>query len=247
MRRDVYTPILLSLPLTAVSPLVGRRVAPALAARVLTASAVFTAAATTWSLDLLAVTLVNQAPLVVADARDDGRRIPEPVPAAIAVTAVLGLVLVAVRVHRAAHAERVTRRTLRTLCAGHPPDTELVVAASPVAQAFAIPGRGGAPGRILVTSAMLSALDPAERRVLLAPRARPSGPSAHAPRARARAVVERRGARRHGSPTTRSPAVSPPSRTVRRRTCGRSPRRRSRSVPCRRWGSWTRRGICCGC
>ncbi|MGW2938106.1 M48 family metalloprotease [Streptomyces sp. NPDC001156] len=168
MRIDVYLPILLSLLLTALSPLVGRRVAPALAARVLATSAVFTAAATTWSLLLLAVTLVNQAPPVVADARDDGRRLPDPVPETIAMVATLALVLVAVRVYRTVRAERTTRRALRRLCAGYPEDTELVVAASSRAQAFAIPGNAGAPGRILVTSAMLSALEPAERRVLLA-------------------------------------------------------------------------------
>ncbi|MCW7946255.1 peptidase M48 [Streptomyces hygroscopicus] len=168
MRIDVYLPLLLSLLLAALSPVVGRRVAPALAARVLAVSAVFTAAATVWSLFLLAITLVNQAPPVVARAHNDGRRLPEPVPEAIALAAVLALVLVAVRVHRTARAERVTRRTLRTLCAGHPPDTELVVAESPVPQAFTIPAGGGAPGRILVTSAMLRALEPAERRVLLA-------------------------------------------------------------------------------
>ncbi|GAA3798581.1 M48 family metalloprotease [Streptomyces chiangmaiensis] len=168
MRIDVYTPILLSLLLAAVSPLVARRVAPALAARVLAASAVFTAAATTWSLLLLAVTLVGQAPPVVADARDDGHPLFDPVPEAIALAATLALLLVVVRVRRAVRAERSARRALRTLCAGHPPDTELVVAASPVPQAFAIPRSGGTPGRILVTSAMLGALDPAERRVLLA-------------------------------------------------------------------------------
>ncbi|MBW8700282.1 Protease HtpX [Streptomyces sp. MBT84] len=168
MRIDVYTPILLSLLLAAVSPMVGRRVAPALAARVLAVSAVLTAAATTWSLLLLAVTLIGQAPPVVADARADGHPLPEPVPGMIAVAAALALLLVVVRVHRAIRAEFGTRRALRTLCAGHPPDTELVVAASPVPQAFAIPGSGGAPGRILVTSALLGALEPAERRVLLA-------------------------------------------------------------------------------
>ncbi|MER6350523.1 M48 family metalloprotease [Streptomyces sp. NPDC001634] len=168
MKIDVYVPILLSLLLAAVGPLVGRRVAPALAARVLAVSAVFTAAATVWSLVLLAVTLIGQAPPVVADARDDGRPLPDPVPEVIAVAAALALVLIAVRVYRAARAERLMRRALRTLCAGHPPDTELIVAASPVPQAFAIPGSGGAPGRILVTSAMLCALEPAERRVLLA-------------------------------------------------------------------------------
>ncbi|MEU6367829.1 M48 family metalloprotease [Streptomyces sp. NPDC046931] len=168
MKIDVYLPILLSLLLPAVGPLLRRRVAPALAARVLTASAVVTAAATTWSLFLLAVTLIDRAPPVVAEARDDGHRLPDPVPEAVAVAAALALVLVAVRVYRICRAERVTRRVLRALCAGYPPDTELVVAASPVPQAFAVPGSGGAPGRILVTSAMLCALEPAERRVLLA-------------------------------------------------------------------------------
>ncbi|MGW1258558.1 M56 family metallopeptidase [Streptomyces sp. NPDC002513] len=168
MKIDVYLPILLSLLLAAIGPVVGRRVAPAIAARVLTASAVFTAAATTWSLLLLAVTLIDRAPPVVADARDKGHPLADPVPEAVALAAALALAVVAVRVYRAARAERATRRALRGLCAGHPPDTELVVAASPVPQAFAIPGSGGAPGRILVTSAMLSALEPAERRVLLA-------------------------------------------------------------------------------
>ncbi|MFF4956374.1 M56 family metallopeptidase [Streptomyces sp. NPDC001222] len=168
MKIDVYLPILLSLLLAVVGPVVGRRVAPALAARVLTASAVFTAAATTWSLLLLAVTLIDRAQPVVGDARADGHRLPDPVPGTVAVAAALALVLVAVRVYRTVRAERLTRRALRGLCAGHPPDTELIVAASPVPQAFAIPASGGAPGRILVTSAMLSALEPAERRVLLA-------------------------------------------------------------------------------
>jgi Zn-dependent protease with chaperone function len=73
--------------------------------------------------------------------------------------------VVVVSVQGAVGADRRTRRALRRLCEGHPADTELIVAASPEPQAFAIPGR---PGRILVTSGMLSALEPAERRVLLA-------------------------------------------------------------------------------
>lgn len=165
MRIDVYLPLLLSLLLSAVSGRVGRRVAPASAARVLTAAGVATAAATTWALILLAATLVDQAPPVVADAHADGRRLPEPVPEAIAMAALAALVVIACRLHRAIRTERTTRRALRRLCEGHPADTELVVAASATPRAFAIPGT---PGRILVTSAMLAALQPAERRVLLA-------------------------------------------------------------------------------
>ncbi|MEU0970163.1 M56 family metallopeptidase [Streptomyces sp. NPDC005917] len=165
MRFDVYTPLLVSLLLPSVSGLIARRVAPALAARVLTCAAVLTAAATTWSLVLLATALLGDAPPVIREAREDGRPLTEPVPELIGVAAFLTLALVVWRVQRAVRAECRTRRALRRLCEGHPKDTELVVAASEVPQAFAIPGR---PGRILVTSAMLGALTPDERRVLLA-------------------------------------------------------------------------------
>ncbi|MFI6355083.1 M48 family metalloprotease [Streptomyces sp. NPDC050743] len=165
MRFDVYTPLVLSLLLSLVGPLVARSVAPALAARVLTSAAVLTAAATTWSLVLLAAALLGDAPPVIREAREDGHPVTHPVPEAIGLAACLALVAIAVRVYRAVRAERRTRRALRRLCAGHPAGTELIVAASEVPQAFAIPGR---PGRILVTSAMLRALEPAERRVLLA-------------------------------------------------------------------------------
>jgi Zn-dependent protease with chaperone function len=165
MRFDVYTPLVLSLLLAVAGPLTVRRGAPALAARVLTSAAVLTAAATTWSLVLLAAALLGDVPPVIREAREDGHPLTDPVPEAIGLAACAALVVVAVRLHRAVRAERCTRRALRRLCAGQPADTELIVAASTVPQAFAIPGR---PGRILVTSAMLSALEPAERRVLLA-------------------------------------------------------------------------------
>ncbi|MEU2336243.1 M48 family metalloprotease [Streptomyces sp. NPDC006654] len=165
MRFDVYTPLLVSVVLPLLCPVIGRRVAPALAARVLTSAAVLTAAATTWSLVLLTTALLGEAPPVVREAHEDGHRLADPVPEVIGVAACLALAAVAWRVQRAVRAERATRRALRRLCEGQPRDTELVVAASKVPQAFAIPGR---PGRILVTSAMLGALAPAERRVLLA-------------------------------------------------------------------------------
>ncbi|MFI2205033.1 M48 family metalloprotease [Streptomyces sp. NPDC020192] len=165
MRFDVYGPLVLSLLPAAVGPVIARRVAPALAARVLASAAVVTALATTWSLVLLAAALLGDAPPVIREAREDGHPVMDPVPGAIGLGACLALAVVAVRVYRAVRAERSTRRALRRLCAGQPADTELIVAASEVPQAFAIPGR---PGRILVTSAMLSALAPAERRVLLA-------------------------------------------------------------------------------
>ncbi|MEU9989182.1 M48 family metalloprotease [Streptomyces sp. NPDC048045] len=165
MRFDVYTPLVLSLLLSVVAPVLAGRVAPALAARVLTSAAVVTAAATTWTLILLVAALLGDAPPVVREARENGRRLVDPVPELVGVAAGVALAVVVWRVQRTVRAERRTRRALRRLCAGQPADTELIVAASEVPQAFAIPGR---PGRILVTSAMLSALEPDERRVLLA-------------------------------------------------------------------------------
>ncbi|MFF2848739.1 M48 family metalloprotease [Streptomyces sp. NPDC058001] len=165
MTADVYLPLALPVVLSAVSPLVGRRVAPALAARVLTTAAVLSSAATVWVLFLLIATLVGEAPPVAADALADGRHLPEPVPEAVALAAMAGLGVIVHRLCRVARAERATRRMLRRLGEGHPPDTELIVADSEVPRAFAVPG---SPGRILVTAAMFSALAPAERRVLLA-------------------------------------------------------------------------------
>nr|BFD81048.1 hypothetical protein StreXyl84_04490 [Streptomyces sp. Xyl84] len=165
MRIDVYTPLALSLLLSSISPAVGRRVAPALAARVLTAAAVVTACATVWSLSLLALTLADDGPAALLAAPAGGRRLPEPVPEAVGVLAAVALGAVAQRLWRAVRAVYGTRRALRRLCAAHPGDTELIVATSPVPRAFAIPG---SPGRILVTAALLGALRPQERRVLLA-------------------------------------------------------------------------------
>ncbi|MGM0348528.1 M48 family metalloprotease, partial [Streptomyces sp. Adlamb9] len=164
MRFDVYSPLALSLLLAAAGPLTGRYVAPAAAARVLAAAAVVTAGATTWSLVLLGAALLGDVPPVVR-AAGQGGAVADPVPVVIGLAACLALVVVGVRLHRAVRAERRTRRALRLLCAGQPADTELIVAASAVPRACAVPGR---PGRILVTSAMLGALGPAERRALLA-------------------------------------------------------------------------------
>ncbi|MEU6223776.1 M48 family metalloprotease [Streptomyces sp. NPDC047042] len=168
MRVDVYTPFLLSLLFAGAGPLIGGRVAPALAARVLAGATVVSAVATTWSLLLLAVTLLDAAPPVVADAREDGLRLPEPVPAVVAFAACVLLLVVAHRLYGAARAEYLTRRALRLLCEGQPTDTELIVAASSAPMAFAIPASAGSPGRIFVTSTMLGALSAEERRVLLA-------------------------------------------------------------------------------
>ncbi|MFD9463269.1 M48 family metalloprotease [Streptomyces sp. NPDC060027] len=165
MRVDVYVPLALALLLAGVAPPVGRRVSPALAARALTTAAALTAAASTWALLLLSMTLIDQAPAVIAEAGAEGRSLPEPVPETVALLAVAALGVITHRLLDVVRAHASTRRMMLRLCEGHPPDSELVVAASPTPHAFAIPGK---PGRILVTAAMFGALEPAERRVLLA-------------------------------------------------------------------------------
>lgn len=168
MRLDVYVPLVLSVLLAAISPAIGRHLAPAPATRALTLAAVLSAASTTWALLLLSATLITEAPTVEAQAREDGQPLADPVPKAVAYVALLTLALVAYRLYRVLRARHSMRGALRRLAANHPSGTELIVIDSPIPQAFAIPGSPGSPGRILASSSMLSALEPAERRVLLA-------------------------------------------------------------------------------
>ena len=77
MRVSVYPPMLLSLLLAPSTPLLSRRLAPRLAACVLTLSAGLTAAASTRGLLLLATTLLQHTP----EAEEHGA-LPRPVSAA---------------------------------------------------------------------------------------------------------------------------------------------------------------------
>ncbi len=164
MRVDVYLPLVLSLLLAAVSPQVARRLAPAPAARTLVVSGMVTAVTSVWGLVLLAGTLLGDTPPVAEEAREHRLHIAEPVPEAIAVAAVVALAVAAFRLWRVLRARSTAARALRRLSRAHPEGTELIVAASPAARAFAVPGP---PRRILVTTGMLQALDASERRVLL--------------------------------------------------------------------------------
>jgi len=58
VRISVYLPMLLSLALTTAAPLMARYLAPALATRTLTATTAIAAAASTWGLALLSLTLL---------------------------------------------------------------------------------------------------------------------------------------------------------------------------------------------
>jgi beta-lactamase regulating signal transducer with metallopeptidase domain len=89
------------------------------------------------------------------------------VPVTISVLAAASLaVLAAAGVLDWRRARRATR-DLRNLHASAPPG-ELIVVRSPALLAHALPAVGRSPGRIVVSDAMLQALNPAERRVMLA-------------------------------------------------------------------------------
>lgn len=160
MRINVYLPLLLSLALGSCAPAFLRRSRPAAAARVLTASAVLAALASTWGLALLALTLMAHTPF--AEERRTGL---DPVPTGVGAVALALLVVVAGRVLRSVRVRAQTNRALQDICRLCPGHGELAVLDDPDTHAYAVPGR---PGRILVSSGLLRSAAPADRRVVLA-------------------------------------------------------------------------------
>ena len=163
MTLAVYLPLLLALPLTLGAGRLAARGTPGLITRALTGAAVVAAVSSTWSLALLALTLLDDLPPLAA--LDDHPRIelPEPVPGPVALAAALLLAAGAVRLVRDI---RLRTRTHRRLRAAGTPRDGLVVADWSAPLAVAVPGR---PGHLLVTSGILRLLDTGERRVLFAP------------------------------------------------------------------------------
>jgi Peptidase family M48 len=160
---SVYLPAALSLLLAAISRIVASRTAPA-RVPVFVAAAMLCAAAATWGLVLLAATLLGNTALVADEALERGVQLQDPVPRLIGATATVLLIWGAVRVVRVVRVRRAMTRELRAVCHSCG-NGELAVVALDAPHAFAVPGR---PGRILVTRGLLSVLDGAERRVVLA-------------------------------------------------------------------------------
>lgn len=140
--------------------LVQRRLAPSLAVRVLTTLAGVALLAVVGALLLVAFGFVVQIPWVAARAGWCRTLYgTHEVPPWQGVTAIGALALMA-------RAARSARRTRRAIVAANAPSTRpLAVIDTDEPIAYAVPGRNSA---VVVSTGMLRALDPAERRVLLA-------------------------------------------------------------------------------
>jgi len=165
MTAAVVAALAAILAFTAVAPRLGHRLPPSVAASVLTVGSVLVAGSTGVVLAVLALTWLGQAPPVaqLAEWSPYALAAANPVPnfvaaGGLALLAAAGL-RVTIRALRRGRAVMDVRRCHRGTSA-----TVLVVD-SLRPDAFATPGPGG---RIVVTSALLAALTPAEQRAVIA-------------------------------------------------------------------------------
>ena len=163
----IYLPLVVPLCAAAGARTIASRLPPQIATWLLTGAAVALAALSTAVLALLASSAILRIPLVATLGHMSVQVIRHNDPASLS-AAVGGTALLAVAV---AAAGRATWRRIRALvsAARHarclPGSSQVVVVPDGSADAYAVPGW---PGRIVVTAGMLDALDPDERRVLLA-------------------------------------------------------------------------------
>ena len=165
MTVSVYLPLLLALPLAFAAPRIAARGAPGPAAWTLAVTAVLAALASTWSLVMLALTMLDDVPPLSALDDHPAPELPEPVPGPVALIAGVLLVGAGVRLFIDARRRVVTNRRLRAI--GDPrPDMVVADWAEPLA--VAVPGRARGHGHLLVTTGILRLLNPAERQVVFA-------------------------------------------------------------------------------
>ncbi|MFD3739939.1 M56 family metallopeptidase [Streptomyces sp. NPDC058629] len=163
----VYLPLVLPLTALPIARLAEQHLHPRRAARLLTTVAVIFASCSLVCLGLLVVVGTAQLP---GNPLPDGwsdEEVRDAVPhdAFAGKASILALVAVTMACGFTVHRHyRFRARAHRTL-AGLPGGGDLAVLPDDVPYAYALPG---SPGRVMVSSAMLAALDPAERRALLA-------------------------------------------------------------------------------
>ncbi|MEV8507971.1 M56 family metallopeptidase [Actinoplanes sp. NPDC051475] len=165
MRIAVYLPLLMALPLTFAARRIASRGAPGAAAWTLTVTAVVAAACSTWSLTLLALTMLDDLPPLSRLDDHSALELPEPVPGPVALAAGIVLLWGGLRLLRDVRQRITTHRELRAIGV---PQHQLVVADWSAPMAVAVPGTAGRRGHLLVTTGILRLLDADERRVVLA-------------------------------------------------------------------------------
>ncbi|MEW2485168.1 M48 family metalloprotease [Streptomyces sp. NPDC048411] len=169
MRVAVYLPLLFPLLAALAARPLGERLPPRLATWLLTVGALVLATASSLVLGMLAITGLIRIPLLasLAQGRWSAEIAQHDDPASLSVGLLAGALLAAA----GTAAARMLWRRVRTLVASAseaaclPGQDQLVILEDPAAEAFAVPGL---PGRIVVSTGMLDALDPAEHEVLLA-------------------------------------------------------------------------------
>jgi Zn-dependent protease with chaperone function len=167
MELAVYLPLVLPLCAAAGAWPLAMRLPPMVGTWLLTGAGIALAALSTAALGLLAFTAVLRIPLVASLGHLSAAVIRREDPASLS-AALVAAVLLAAAIIAAACAG--WRRARALVCAARdarclPGPGQVVVIPDGVADAYTVPGW---PGRIVVTAGMLAALDPAERRVLLA-------------------------------------------------------------------------------
>jgi len=165
MSFSVYLPLVLALPLALAARRIAARGTPGPAAWTLTATAVLAAAASTWSLAMLALTLLDDVPPLAALDDHPALELPEPVPGLVALAAAILLIGGAIRLALDVRRRIGTNRRLRAI---GDPTHGVVIADWSAPMAVAVPGTARGHGHLLITTGILRLLSVGERRVVFA-------------------------------------------------------------------------------
>ncbi len=169
MRLVVYLPVVTSVLLGVTAPWLARLLPPRLGARLLIGAGAACAASTAFSLGALALTFLGQFPTVAGLGgwsaallhQDD----PVPLPTGQLATMAAAVILVTFLTAVVRHTMTLVRLR-RAAPQPQPSSTGLVIVNDPQPQAYALPDLGA--GRVVISTGMLRALRPPERRVLFA-------------------------------------------------------------------------------